>query len=282
MYPNEGGDYMRALRQGMTGNDVRWLQYKLNITVDGSFGPATLNAVKAYQKSKGLAVDGSVGPATQKSLGLSDFIVHIYDKDQVWFAGTPYEIGRKTYPLKTLRQWASEEQADYVYNLAFFNMGGTTKGATITYLKGKGKDIGYGGTPEKLTLTWKDVCAGYKVAVKGGLKRSVTSTGRRCRNANGLLKNGRYFHIQSVTTNTEAEIRDYMLANYQVDLMLIQDAGGSTGFYDRKKNVLLAGEREGTNGRAVASVVCVTEKPITDRPIITIKVCPCCGQEIKK
>ena len=48
----------------MTGNDVRYLQYKLGITVDGSFGPATEKAVKAYQKSKGLAVDGSVGPAT--------------------------------------------------------------------------------------------------------------------------------------------------------------------------------------------------------------------------
>jgi len=48
-----------------------------------------------------------------------------------------------------------------------------------------------------------------------------------------------------------------MLKNYDVDLLLIQDSGGSTGFYDRKKDVLLAGEREGTNGRPVASVVCV-------------------------
>lgn len=281
MYPNEGGDYMRALRQGMTGNDVRWLQYKLNITVDGSFGPATLNAVKAYQKSKGLAVDGSVGPATQKSLGLNDFIIHIYDKSQVWFAGTKY--GSPSYPLRTLKQWAELEGADYVFNLAFFNMSGVgsdqygvIKGRTLTYLKAKGYDVGYGGTSEKLTIDANNICAGYKVGIVNGKAKSVSLVGKRARNANGQLKDGRYFHVQSVTTATEHELVQYMLKNYAVDLLLIQDAGGSTGFYDRKKDVLLAGEREGVNGRPVASVVCVKE---TDRPIVTI--CPTCGQEVK-
>jgi peptidoglycan hydrolase-like protein with peptidoglycan-binding domain len=282
---------LRALRQGMTGNDVRYLQYKLNITVDGSFGPATEKAVKAYQKSKGLAVDGSVGPATQKSLGLSDFIVHIYDKDQVWFAGTKY--GASYYPLKTLKTWAEEEKADYVFNLSFFNTKstdnkgnthdqyGVIKGRTLTYLKAKGYDVGYGGTSEKLTIDANNICAGYKVGIVNGKAKSVSLTGKRARNANGQLKDGRYFHVQSVTTATEHELVQYMLKNYAVDLLLIQDAGGSTGFYDRKKDVLLAGEREGTNGRPVASVVCVKEKAITDRPIVTVKVCPCCGQEIK-
>jgi len=259
---NHKGDNLRALRQGMTGNDVRWLQYKLNITADGSFGPATLNAVKAYQKSKGLAVDGSVGPATQKSLGLSDFIVHIYDKGQVWFAGTKY--GSPSYPLRTLKQWAKLEGADYVFNLAFFNMSGSgsdkygvIKGRTLTYLKAKGYDVGYGGTNEKLTIDANNICAGYKVGIVNGKAKSVSSVGKRARNANGQLKDGRYFHVQSVTTATEHELVQYMLKNYDVDLLLIQDSGGSTGFYDRKKDVLLAGEREGTNGRPVASVVCV-------------------------
>ncbi len=276
---------MRALRQGMTGNDVRWLQYKLNITVDGSFGPATLNAVKAYQKSKGLAVDGSVGPATQKSLGLSDFIVHIYDKDQVWFAGTPYGADYK--PLKYLSTWAREENADKVYNLAFFNSTGSgsdqygvIKGRTLTYLKAKGYDVGYGGTSEKITIDFKNICAGYKLAIKDGKKKSVSIIGKRCRNANGLLKDGRYFQIQSVTTSTESQIRDYMYKNYDVDLMLIQDSGGSTGFYDANKKVHLAGEKEGTYGRPVASVVCVKDKntpPKKEEPTHP-RICPTCGQ----
>lgn len=252
----------------MTGNDVRYMQYLIGINVDGSFGPATTKAVKDWQGKNGLVADGSVGPATQKKMGLTDFIVHIYDKDQVWFAGTKY--GSPSYPLRTLKQWAELEKADKVYNLAFFNMSGGTdqygaiKGRTVTYLKGKGYDIGYGGTVEKLKIDSNNICAGYKVGVVNGLRKSVSTVGKRCRNANGQLKNGRYFHVQSVTVNTEKELVDYMLKNYAVDLLLIQDAGGSTGFYDRIKDTLIAGEKEGVNGRAVASVVCVktTDKPV--------------------
>lgn len=54
-------------------NAVKWLQWELNnngysLTVDGSFGPATKNALMDYQKKHGLACDGSCGPATKKSL----------------------------------------------------------------------------------------------------------------------------------------------------------------------------------------------------------------------
>ena len=159
---------------------------------------------------------------------------------------------------------------------------GVIRGRTVTYLKAKGYDVGYGGTSEKLTIDANNICAGYKVGIVNGKAKSVLLTGKRARNANGQLKDGRYFHIQSVTTATEHALVQYMIANYDVDLLLIQDSGGSTGFYDSKKNVLIAGEKEGTNGRAVASVVCVKEKAITDRPIVTVEVCPCCGQEIFK
>lgn len=264
----------------MTGNDVRYLQYKLNITADGSFGPATTTAVKAWQKSRGLTVDGSVGPATQSKMGLTDFIVHIYDKKDVWFAGTPYAKTPK--PLKTLKQWAKDEGAKRTYNLAFFNMSGANKGATISYLRAKGVDVGYGGTAEKLQLaTWENVCSGWKIGIKNGLRQSVSNVGKRCRNANGQLKDGSYFHVQSVMTNTEKELVDYMMQNYIVDLLLIQDAGGSTGCYDAEKDVHLAGEKEGVNGRAVASVVCVKDEPKNmTPPSPQPKLCPTCKKPL--
>ena len=41
-------------------------------SADGSFGAATENAVKAFQKANGLSVDGSCGPKTwAKLLGVN-------------------------------------------------------------------------------------------------------------------------------------------------------------------------------------------------------------------
>ena len=68
-----------TLRQGSTGESVKWLQwhlYKLgylkSTDVDGDFGPTTLSAVKKYQTDKGLDVDGVVGSGTRGQL-IKDF-----------------------------------------------------------------------------------------------------------------------------------------------------------------------------------------------------------------
>lgn len=58
---------------GNSGSDVRYLQENLNkagynLSVDGIFGPLTLNAVKDFQKTSGLAVDGLAGPKTFAAL----------------------------------------------------------------------------------------------------------------------------------------------------------------------------------------------------------------------
>lgn len=69
-----------VLTNGMKHDAVKTLQMILNargftdakekpLAVDGSFGPATLYALKAFQNSvKGLDVDGKCGPATWKAL----------------------------------------------------------------------------------------------------------------------------------------------------------------------------------------------------------------------
>ena len=258
---------MRTLSKGLKGEDVKYLQYLLGITTDSSFGSKTEQAVKIFQLNNKLKSDGMVGSITQKALGLSDFRVHILPKGKysIWFAGTPYTASSK--PTKPLNKWAKEESADYVFNLAFFNSVGNgsdqygiIKGRTLTYVRGKGYDIGYGGTAEKVTIDKDNICAGYKLGIKDGEAKLVSMIGKRARNANGILKDGTYFQVQSVTTSTEYALVQHMLKNYDVDLLLIQDSGGSSGFYDAKRGgILLAGEREGINGRQVASVVCVKE-----------------------
>ena len=62
-----------VLKRGMKGNAVRGLQaqlvgYGYKIDVDGSYGPATENAVECYQEDNGLTVDGKAGPQTRKHM----------------------------------------------------------------------------------------------------------------------------------------------------------------------------------------------------------------------
>jgi len=65
-------DTHRDLAEGSHGDDVHMLQQALNkggwLKEDGMFGPATADAVKAFQRSKGLVVDGIVGPHTADAL----------------------------------------------------------------------------------------------------------------------------------------------------------------------------------------------------------------------
>ena len=73
------GEYPGILRRGNSGTAVRELQFYLYLLsayessipavgIDGSFGAATENAVRAYQRFAGLTVDGIVGRATWESL----------------------------------------------------------------------------------------------------------------------------------------------------------------------------------------------------------------------
>ena len=64
-----------TLRQGDSGDSVRWLQwylYKLDYLkesdIDGSFGPTTDSAVRKFQTDKKLDVDGLVGSGTRGAL----------------------------------------------------------------------------------------------------------------------------------------------------------------------------------------------------------------------
>lgn len=71
--------YSTSLRHGSKGNEVKLIQYYLNflsffnnrlpsIDADGIFGPATENAVKAFQSEYGLTADGIVGRDTWNRL----------------------------------------------------------------------------------------------------------------------------------------------------------------------------------------------------------------------
>ena len=64
-----------TLSQGSSGTAVRQAQCELNysmrytkVTVDGSFGPNTAQAVRIFQSCVGIGVDGIIGPVTWSRL----------------------------------------------------------------------------------------------------------------------------------------------------------------------------------------------------------------------
>ena len=73
---NSISDIKRVLKFGCKGDDVKFLQktliakgYSVGVHgVDGSYGPATVNAVKNFQKTHGLSADGMLGPVTKAAL----------------------------------------------------------------------------------------------------------------------------------------------------------------------------------------------------------------------
>ena len=198
---------------------------------------------------------------------MSSIRCDIYDRDEwdIWFAAAPY--GAASKPAKELKTWAAEEQADVVYNLCLFNMTGSgsdkygvIKGRTLQYLKAKGVDCGYGGTSEKLTVSDGNIVSGAKVAVKNNTVQPLDKTARRSRNMIGELADGRIIVVQSSDGCTEDEVARYAAGRYTIDLLLVQDAGGSTGMYRASDGYLFAPEKEGAAGRPVCSVVCMKRK----------------------
>ncbi|CAA9210768.1 MAG: hypothetical protein AVDCRST_MAG76-102 [uncultured Acidimicrobiales bacterium] len=58
-----------TLSLGDQGQEVKLVQRRLRVAVDGRFGPRTRRAVQALQRAAGLAPDGVVGPLTWAALG---------------------------------------------------------------------------------------------------------------------------------------------------------------------------------------------------------------------
>lgn len=94
------------LRQGSTGSEVRLAQYLLRvisvyyqqvppIEIDGIFGPATENAVRAFQRMQGLSADGIIGPLTWEAL--YDVFLGIAETTGlgVAYPGTPLRSGSR-------------------------------------------------------------------------------------------------------------------------------------------------------------------------------------------
>ncbi|MBE6102977.1 MAG: glycoside hydrolase [Selenomonas ruminantium] len=99
-----------AFRVGDQGSDVAEIQGQLaslgyDVAADGDFGPATAEAVKAFQAAHGLDADGLVGPSTYTALlgkempevsRGSNYISRRVVADSMRYIGVPYVFGGTT------------------------------------------------------------------------------------------------------------------------------------------------------------------------------------------
>lgn len=92
---------MQTLRLGSRGQNVRILQEKLALHVDGIFGPITEEAVKAFQSDRSLKPDGIVGSQTWAALGAD-----LYHRDitKIILHCTATPEGRD-FTVEQIRQW---------------------------------------------------------------------------------------------------------------------------------------------------------------------------------
>lgn len=204
-------------------------------------------------------------------------IINVFDnKTFEWGFGCGENAAIVPHTAKTLKKWQAELKADLVFNLAFFNMSGEAgvKYRTIQFLHiPKLGDCGYGGTEQVLTLPGtSEKVSGWKVGVEDGAVVSNDIASRRSRNMLGILMDGRLIQVQTDLGEnkkgyTEKEVCTYA-AEYarkklgsRIKLLLIMDAGGSTGCYSGRAKLLFAPEKKGKDGRAVASVFWVRLKP---------------------
>ena len=105
-----------TLRRGSSGETVRLAQYFLRvialyddeippITIDGSFGPATENAVRAFQKMQGLTVDGIIGPATWNALYERFLGINRTTGLAVTYPGTPLRSGSRGDNVRVVQEY---------------------------------------------------------------------------------------------------------------------------------------------------------------------------------
>ena len=185
---------------------------------------------------------------------------YIFDPS-VWelaFDCTPY----KTYPKRCqhLRAWV--DTFDLAFNLCYFNFDtvearkANASYRTLQYLHidRLGGDVAYGGTVERVKLPNGDSVAGWTLGIRNGNIIETDTRARRARNGFGLTQEGRYIVAQS----DEMTLKAFCQAvnrRLDVKVFLLMDGGGSVGTYSARSKMLFAPEKEGTNGRAVASVL---------------------------
>lgn len=112
------------LRQGSTGPDVRLMQTYLNtirkvyssiplLVVDSNFGPATTNAVIAFQRQFLLTPDGVIGPVTWDKIVQQFLLVTGNATVSTAYPGVPLRVGSTGSGVRLMQTFLTELRTVY-------------------------------------------------------------------------------------------------------------------------------------------------------------------------
>ena len=142
-----------ALQVGSTGTGVERIQFWLNalaefdpalpsISVDGIYGNATANAVRAFQRENGLTVDGVVGPATWEAIAAAYNSLESDIQDQPsGYPGTPLRQGDRGDSVRLL-QFYLRMVASNFSSIPTITVDGIFGAATTSAVKAFQKEFG--------------------------------------------------------------------------------------------------------------------------------------------
>ncbi len=151
-------NFVTEIRPGDTGNPVRVLQYYLaviavynnnipTLTIDGVFGDATGNAVRAFQRANGLPETGVVDEATWNALNstylgiLQSYPPQFLAEDYSPYPGTPLRIGSTGDAVRVVQERLSFISGFY-QNVPNVSVTGTFDEQTRTAVDAFLEDIG--------------------------------------------------------------------------------------------------------------------------------------------
>ena len=107
------------LKRGATGEDVKTMQAYLNVintiypsvpqlTVDGTFGPKTEEAVKAFQTLNFLTSDGIIGPVTWDKIVQMYLLASGNQEVSLVYPGEPLKVGSRGSGVRLMQEFISE------------------------------------------------------------------------------------------------------------------------------------------------------------------------------
>ena len=177
--------FPQVLRSGDSGNDVRVLQYYLayvaqfidtvpQIAVDGSFGPETEAAVKAFQRTYGLSDDGVVGELTWDALynasrGFVGSIPLVYQEGVgVPFPGIILKVGSEGEDVRLLQSYLNFIAKTYTA-IPTVNVTGFFGNATANAVNAFTREFGLAVNPSTVnSLVWDAITDVYEDLYVGG------------------------------------------------------------------------------------------------------------------